>query len=180
METQDPFESARARFRPDYVKVLFVAEAPPAQGSKRFFYFVSVTRGDSLFLEMMKVLYPGKFVSTPEVRRRKAEFLERFKDDGFYLIDACRGPLPKDARRSEKERVIREDLPFLKLKLQNLRQRPKIVLIGKPVYNVCSSALNDFNVINSEMIDFPASSRQPQFRRKLSALLKECCQLPES
>ena len=182
MEVQDPFESKRTKFRPDYIKILFVAEAPPALDSKRFFYFVSVTRGDSLFLETMKVLYPGEFASTPEVRRRKADFLEHFKNDGFYLIDACRRPFPKGARRSTKERMIRQELPLLKTSLVELWKSccdsiTGTILIGRAVYNVCSSALSDFNVLNREMIDFPASGGQKKFRRKLSLLLKkDICQ----
>src|SRR5579872_4895083 len=34
------FEAARAKYRPNPIKLLFIAEAPPAYGSDRFFYFV--------------------------------------------------------------------------------------------------------------------------------------------
>jgi hypothetical protein len=42
----DDFESARSKFLPNNIKILFVAEAPPALDSRRFFYFVPVTLGD--------------------------------------------------------------------------------------------------------------------------------------
>ena len=178
MTTEDRFESARKKFLPDHIKILFVAEAPPALDSQRFFYFVPVMDGDTLFLEMMKVLYPDEFLSTRNTRQRKGEFLTRFQNDGFYLIDACRLPLPKRASPSKKKRIICADLPFLKAKLaqlkklNRLRSDTKIILIGRPVYDVCLLALKNFHVVNSDMIDFPATGRQKEFRQKLAALLK--------
>ena len=65
---EDDFESARGDFRPKPINILFVAEAPPSLGSRRFFYFLKVERGDSLFLEMMKVLYPREFVAAGQPR----------------------------------------------------------------------------------------------------------------
>ncbi len=172
IKSKNKFESARKKFLRKPIDILFVAEAPPPLDSCRFFYFVEVTRGDSLFLEMMKVLYPDRFISAPELRARKKEFLDHFKEDGFYLIDACEAPLPRRAKKSLKKIKLREGLPCLKEKLKDLCDPDtKIVLISKPVYDVCSSALGDFNVINSEMIDFPAASRQPHFREKLARLL---------
>jgi hypothetical protein len=79
---QSRFEFARNMFRPDTITMLFVAQAPPALSSRRFFYFVPVSRGDGLFLEMMKVLYKDKFVSARDARQRKEWFLTRFRDDG--------------------------------------------------------------------------------------------------
>jgi hypothetical protein len=178
MPTEDRFESARKKFLPDHVKILFVAEAPPALDAQRFFYFVPVMDGDTLFLELMKVLFHDEFLSTRNTRQRKREFLTRFQNDGFYLIDACRLPLPKRASSSQKKRIIGANLPFLKAKitelkkLNSLRSDTKIILIGRPVYDVCVVALKNFHVINSDMIDFPATGRQKQFRQKLAALLK--------
>ena len=115
-------ELARNKYRPDHIELLFIAEAPPANDSRRFFYFVPVDIGDTLFLEMMKVLYPkkAKFVeydgngkpgfNAKQVRNRKAEFLEKFKRDGFYLIDAVDEPMPKNATTKMKEE--RSAVPF--------------------------------------------------------------------
>jgi len=47
------FEAARNKYNPDHIELLFIAEAPPANDSRRFFYFVQVDIGDTLFLEMM-------------------------------------------------------------------------------------------------------------------------------
>jgi len=177
------FEKAREEFRPDHIRVLFVAEAPPPVDSGRFFYFERVPRGDGLFLEMRKVLYPSENVDAPDARNRKEQFLRKFKRDGFFLIDAVDYPLPKKAARSVKNREIRKSLPTLKARLQALcSPDTRIVLIGRPVYDNCLSVLksNGFSVINTEMIDFPASSGQPNFRKKLRRLLRvrsECLEV---
>ncbi|MBU1674320.1 hypothetical protein KKA85_00915, partial [bacterium] len=78
------FEHARLKYRPSVVKTALIAESPPQDGSGRFFYFEDVTVGDSLFLELMKALYEAARGNTKAVRKRKAEFLRRFRDDGFY------------------------------------------------------------------------------------------------
>lgn len=177
----------RRRYRPDQIKVLFIAEAPPANDSGRFFYFVPVEKGDTLFLEMMKVLYPkkAKFVErignrrprfdAKEVRNRKAKFLEQFKQDGFYLIDAVDEPMPGNATTKMKEKLIGSSLPRLKDKLHALcddRNVP-VILIGAPVYNVCAADLRNrrVRVLNIDMINTPAQGGQKEFRCKLGKLL---------
>jgi hypothetical protein len=50
------FSQATVKYRPAAVRILFVAEAPSAYESKRFFYFTGLQRQDTLFLEMMKNL----------------------------------------------------------------------------------------------------------------------------
>ena len=168
------FESARKKFQPKQIKILFIAEAPPPLDSKRFFYFVPVNRGDTLFLEMMKVLYPDEVISARQARNEKEKFLTHFQADGFFLIDACKMPLPKRASLSAKKRAIRAELRWLTARVKKLcGKSTKIVLISRPVYDICLAALTDFDVINREMIDFPGSGRQLEFRRKLSELLKK-------
>lgn len=50
------FIRAREKYRPKNIKVLFITEAPPAVERNRYFYYEHVRQGDSLFLELMKVL----------------------------------------------------------------------------------------------------------------------------
>lgn len=57
------FAQASNRYLPDSVRLLFIAEAPPDIRVHRFFYFTGLTKGDTLFLEMMKVLYPRRSAS---------------------------------------------------------------------------------------------------------------------
>jgi hypothetical protein len=168
------FESARQKYKPEVIKFLLIAEAPPRVEAKRFFYFEDVQKHDSLFWETMKVLYLGDCSVTKSLRRRKREFLEKFRNDGFYLLDATDTPM-EDRRPAKKRERIEESLPSLIEKVRNVgSEDTKIILISSAVYNVCYSCLKSegFNVINESMIDFPGPGRQKEFRKKLSALLQ--------
>src|ERR1700748_3348603 len=98
------FEEAAKLYRPKPLRLLFIAEAPPAFKVNRLFYFTGLKDGDTLFLEMMKVLYPaavgyhgGAFLpgsSAKLMRLRKEELLRNFQSDGYQLIEAYEQPTP--------------------------------------------------------------------------------------
>jgi hypothetical protein len=167
------FAAARRRYRPPRIRYVLVAESPPQAASGRFFYYEDVTEGDSLFWETMKVLYPDDYRASDPPRHRKREFMGRFRDDGFYLIDAVDEPLG-DAPSAEKRRRIGESLPRLCRDLGDVcAGGAKAVLISAPVYDACAAALRaeGVDVINEEMIDFPGSGGQRKFCEKLTRLL---------
>ena len=169
------FDEARRKYRPKQIKCVLVAESPPTVESGRFFYFEEVSRGDSLFWETMKALYPKDCPQSGYPRHRKREFLERFRDDGFYLLDAVDSPLGKASRMIKCQR-IRQSLPRLQRDLREVcAADTKVILISSPVYEVCADNLRaqGVNVINDEMIDFPGSGCQRKFRDKFSRLLSK-------
>jgi len=166
-------EQAREKYKPEVIRVLLVAESPPMLETKRFFYFNNVTKGDSLFIETMKVLYQKEFSDVKELRSRKPDFLLKFKSDGLYLLDACKVPM---SNSKEKEQKIRRCLPELKHEILSIAsQKTPIILISKSVYDALFQKLiqDGFNVINETMIDFPGSGGQKKFREKLASLLKK-------
>jgi hypothetical protein len=183
------FAKASRKYRPTTIRLLFIAEAPPALTSGRFFYFTALTNGDTLFLEMMKVLYPidSGFVEYDDnrkpdfdakrVRQCKEELLKKFKTDGFYLIDALEQPMPEDADTTTKKQMIRNALPELRKKVRRLRSNVDVpvILIGGPTYSVCAEALrkDGLCVLNEEMIDHPARGGQKLFRRKLGEIIRK-------
>ena len=148
------FESVRQRYMPNKVKYLLIAEAPPKADSNRFFYCEDVRNGDTLFLETMKVLYPEECSYIKSVRHRKSQFLKRFQQDGFYLIDSIEIPINKSKKRGQ----ISESLPFLIEKIKSLvSEETNIILISSTVYECCYNELRSkgFNVINKSAIPFP-------------------------
>jgi hypothetical protein len=179
--------AASKKYRPASIKLLFIAESPPALKSARFFYFASLNNGDTLFLEMMKVLYPidTGFVQcsdeeksnfeAKQVRQKKEKFLAKFSRDRFYLIDASEQPMPEDADAAAKVRIIRGALPQLRKKVRELcrRRDVPIILIGSPAYSVCAKALrkDGLRILNDEMINHPSRGGQKLFRRKLRKIL---------
>lgn len=180
------FAEATARFIPPTIRVLFIAEAPPAYRFNRHFYFDNLRNGDTLFLEMMKCLYgsavdfkESSFLpvgSAQEIRSHKLEFLAQFKRDGYLLIDASEEPMPDKASSHQKLALLRSALPRLLVRLKELRidKSTPIVLIGGVTHSVCAQPLlaQDFNVINRAMIDHPARGGQLRFREKLRSTLQ--------
>jgi hypothetical protein len=180
------FARATIRYKPATIRVLFIAEAPPAFRFKRLFYFEHLRDGDTLFLEMMKTLY-GSAVGFTEngflsgssaegIRSRKSELLARFMREGYFLIDASEEPMPDRASSSQKLALLRASVPLLivRLKQFTVDKNTPIVLIGGVTYSACAQPLMNlgFNVINEAMIDHPARGGQLRFRQKLRCTLQ--------
>jgi hypothetical protein len=179
------FALASRKYRPAKVRILFIAEAPPAYESRRFFYFADLRQQDTLFLEMMKSLYPlevgfsgnrfSEGFSSSAIRLRKSELLNRFKSDGYYLIDACELPMPQGANAALKAALMEIAQPALKTKIQRLcgAETIGVLLIGAVTYHVCADTLRaeGMNVLNKAAINHPARGGQVLFRAKLRAAL---------
>ena len=180
------FAQATNRYLPDPVRLLFIAEAPPAFRVHRLFYFTGLTNGDTLFLEMMKVLYPAQAgfagesfqpgFSVQQMRHNKEGLLRRFQADGYFLIDACEQPMPDDATTPAKTQRMKSALPALQQRLERLLLQPEIpiILIGGVTYTVCAAPLrhSGWKILNQSMINHPARGNQLPFRAKLRATLQ--------
>ncbi|TCK85553.1 hypothetical protein [Albibacterium bauzanense] len=174
----DRFEIARIKYKPDIIKVLLIAEAPPKSDSDRFFYFENVPEQDSLFLETMKVLYPIEIsqLTTKEIRSNKRKFLLNFKQSGFYLIDSLERPFDVKYSSNQKVRLIERDQPNLLSKINSIiDENTKVILISATVFKADFQYLkqNNINVINKELIDFPGSGNQIKFREKMNIILTD-------
>jgi hypothetical protein len=179
-------KEARLKYKPDEIKCLFVAEAPPA-ASDRFFYFEDVSEQDSLYLEMMKVLFEdvtelpfgdGSLTfqtDVSEYRQKKAEYLQRFKGKGYFLVDNLDYPMPYEhSRTKDKISYLERVSPIFIEKIKSLidKETP-IVLISVPVYraNYAKLKYNGFKVLHDAPIEFPGSGQQKNFRDKMKQLL---------
>src|SRR5688500_12477029 len=97
METEQGKEKraiAREKYRPSRIKTLLIAEAPP-DNLNRFFYFEDVKQQDSLFLEIMGVIFPilkKNYIASGRDRSLKTNLLRRFQAEGLWLIDLCEIP----------------------------------------------------------------------------------------
>ena len=76
-------EQARLNYLPiGRIEILFIAEAPPADPS-RFFYFNEVDRHDWLYLALMRVLFDdARDLDVKKLREQKADHLARFRARG--------------------------------------------------------------------------------------------------
>ena len=175
------FAKATIRYKPTTIRVLFIAEAPPAFRFNRLFYFEDLREGDTLFLEMMKTLYGSALGFTENgfssgssaagIRSRKSELLARFMREGYFLIDASEEPMPDRASSSQKLALLPASVPRLIVRLKEFAvdKNTPIILIGEVTYSACAPSLMNlgFNVINEGMIDHPARGGQLRFRQKL-------------
>lgn len=170
------FEKARLKYKPSIIRYLLVAETPPKSDSDRFFYFENVTEQDCLFVETMKILYPEstRNVETKTIRKNKKDFLEKFKTDGFYLIDSLDTPFERKYSTKQKVRLIEKGQNDLLIKIKALcNETTKVILIAVPVYKANYEFLrqNEVNIVNIEPIDFPGSGGQPKFRKKMKRII---------
>ncbi|MHC1709607.1 MAG: hypothetical protein AB9819_04295 [Methanomassiliicoccales archaeon] len=155
-----------------------MAEAPPCDES-RFFYYTDVGDHDSLFIETMDVIfgdqYPdlfrGEKRKTNDIRVRKKEFLELFAQEGFYLIDAVDKPI---TRGEDDFKVVATGVPELAERINGLVSvGTRIVLIKASVYAIKGDleSRGVRGIINEEMIPFPGSGQQKEFRKRFRHLL---------
>jgi hypothetical protein len=184
MRDTNVFAQARKKYLPGKVTLLFVTEAPPTPDRNRYFFFEQVRQGDSLFLELMKVLFPEEVASFDTVKALRAEkvyFLERFRSAGFHLIHAADAPLP-DTTATERRNTYKKNLPQLQKQIEALASKSTpIILVSAVVHEACFEGLTEagYTVLNDTMIEFPNSGQQINFRRKLTALLNNYNLMPE-
>jgi len=162
--SRNEYLSLRRRYEPESIKLVIVAESPPASG--RYFYDPDGRRTEPLFAALMKQLnYPPdtKESGIREIQRR-----------GWVLVDATYDPI-NDRNNRKREKAIIRDYPLLRNDLKSLKLDSKtpIILIKANVCRALEPRLisDGFNVINGgKVVYFPASGRQSEFRRQFRAI----------
>lgn len=163
--------NAREKYRPEKVKVLFLAEAPPCS-EDRFFYFENVTKGDSLFLHIIREVFPDlQSWEVKPIRKNKEEFLHRFMEEGYFLEDSVPVPIPKGTSTSRKMKIIRDNQANLINRIKQYNNTSKIVLLSSTVFKANYTILKQgFNVVNNFAIPFPGSGQQRNFKAAFKKL----------
>ena len=104
-----------------------------------------------------------------------------FRMMAFFLVDAVDDPIPQKTSLPKKKRIVREALCSLEGKLRNsaLGDETKIILICASVFEIAEPLKNaGFNVINTEMIDFPHLAMRTSFARSFAHCQKLMMALP--
>jgi len=172
------YKKARNKYKPvkpNKIKVLFIAESPPFKKEKqklRYFYFKDVTQYDYLFKSIMEVIFPK------EKNRDKVALLNKFRENGYFLIDACEYPINqhKSGKIRKYHILIKENLLNLKERIETLTDsETKIILIKKNIFQLLcdKQKLNqEYNVINIEYLVFPSRKNNIlTFKKKLKEML---------
>lgn len=154
---------AAALYRPARVKLLLVAEAPPCDTS-RYFYYEDIPNHDWLYVYVAKGLFGEAAV--PELRERKAEFLSAMRDAGVFMIDLAAGGM-KDPTLPKLKPLVTEMLDRCK------KLKPEaIVLIKSSVYDVAFEAMKGAELpVMDVRMPFPASGQQPAFLKGFARAL---------
>ena len=169
-ELKKQLEKARLKYKPDNIKYLLIAEAPP-DSIERFFYFQDVRQHDYLFLGVAQALYPelkDKFIASRRNSEIKNSILLKFKADGFYLLDLSELPL------SLKTGDLSSQLPNLIEKIKAVvNKKTKIILIKATVFDAAFQVLQDkFENVIDIRIPFPGQGGQKIFQIQFLNALK--------
>jgi hypothetical protein len=151
-------ERAARKYRPDDIKLLLVAEAPPA-ALDRYFYFEDVPQHDSLFRYVARSI-----LETEPTRANKAELLARLRDKGVFLIDLKRDPVQGES--------LATAVPDLLRRIRKLNPQ-KIIVIKASVYDVVHRTLGQAGLpIVDERVPFPGSGQQRRFEVAFARALR--------
>jgi len=165
-------EEAREKYRPEHIKLMFIAEAPPCSND-RFFYFENVSKGDSLFLHIIRAVFPDlEDWETKQIRAKKEDLLYRFMDSGYFLEDSVRASFPKGTTSKNKERLMTGEQADLLSKLKKYKKNTKFVLLSAMAFRVNYRVLvsNGFQILNDFMIPFPGSGQQNKFKAGIAQI----------
>jgi len=149
---------AAAKYRPETIELLLIAEAPPA-ALDRYFYFEHVSSHDSLFGYVVRAVI-GVEPSRPD----KPIHLRRLRDRGVFLIDLK--PEPKETGDGLEEYV-----PGLIARATALHPQNAITIKAN-VCDLVQQPLRDagLNVVDWR-IPFPSTGQQCRFLEQMNAAL---------
>jgi len=144
-----------ARFKPEAIDLLLVAESPP-NSLDRYFYFDDVTEQDSLFRYVSKMIL-GELSD----RSHKSDDLARLRDAGVFLIDVKEQPgKPAVSHVGDVVERCRQLSP------------PADHSDEGTVYDLVYTALLDAGLpVVDERIPFPGSGQQKRFEEKFKRAL---------
>lgn len=145
-------DKAAAKYTPEVVELLLIAEAPPSS-LDRYFYFEEVPDQDSLFRYVIRAV-----LAIEPSRAEKASELRRLADRGVFLIDLK--PEPK-----EPGDALELYVPDLVARAAALTRR-QVITIKANVCHLTQPALHaaGLNVVD-ERVPFPGSGHSAGFSR---------------
>jgi hypothetical protein len=156
-----------------------IAESPPPapeiQSSRQFYYTDRIRKDDRLFTNTIRALYPEYAdVTEAELEQQKESLLRRFQKDGWYMIEALEASQKHEVTKKQRQARIAESLPSLIKRVKELANNDtKIILIKSNVFDVAAEPLREagYNVLNTELLDYPGHFNQKAYKQKLRALV---------
>jgi len=142
-------EQAAARYRPESIATLLVAEAPPS-ALDRYFYFEDVNIHDSLFRHVVEAVLGEK------PTRDKAPYLDELRERGWFLIHMSEEPFRDRA-------VLPPLLPDLLARCEQLRPR-RVVIVGARLFDLLRGPMREAGLpVVDVRLPYPGSGQQRRF-----------------
>jgi hypothetical protein len=172
--SEDPWYSERrARWKPEHVRLLLIAESAPDDGgdlaNRRFFYDDNLTGKDGLFREVVRALYGNPtLTSGPNAKRR---WLEKLKADGVYLIDLAPVPVNNHSP-SERAAALQRNIKATVSHASELKP-DGVVLVKQNVFDLLERPIRatGLPLLHDDFIPFPGSGQQKRFRERFAEAL---------
>ena len=166
------YTESAAKYKPNEIFILFLAEAPP-DSIDRYFFFENVARDDWLWIALMKALYPLEWTRTKQERRRKEYWLTKFHKNGYWLIDSLNQPINSNLSPTTKVALIRARAPQLITAIEAISPK-EIVLIKHTVHQALFDELRKAGLpaINERVLPFPCSGHQREFGDEFRELVE--------
>lgn len=170
------YADRRARWKPERVRLLLVAESAPDDGgdlsNRRFFYDDRLTRSDGLFREVVRALYDTPTLVSGDGQKRP--WLAQLQSDGVYLIDLATRPVNNHSPQERRE-VLEARIHETVALARDLRP-DGIILVKKNVFELLAVPMRQaaLPVLHDAFIPFPGSGQQKRFRESFAGAI---CQL---
>jgi hypothetical protein len=172
--TEEPwYAERRARWKPEGVRLLLIAESAPGNGgdiaNRRFFYDDNLTSKDGLFREVVRALYDDpELVSGPKA---KTPWLEKLKADGVFLIDLATVPV-NEFGAADRAAALERNIDETVAEARKLDPEG-VVLVKHNVFELLARPIRDAGLplLHDVMIPFPGSGQQKRFRERFSYAL---------
>ena len=133
------FKETSHLYLPKKITYLLIAEAPP-NNKKNFFYHTGKEKGNYMFYQnIILAIYGVDYIGEYELKKT---LLEKFKSDGYFLIDSIEYPFEKDTSDSNKKRIILDEFKNLVNRIKSYNDKgiidknTKIVLMKNLVCEV--------------------------------------------
>jgi hypothetical protein len=167
---------AREKYNPKNrgipIRVLFIAESPPAGGG--YFYFEETGVRNHLFRETMKALGLWAENRTMSAGVDKVPLLKEFQRAGYFLVDLSYTPVNKMQNR-ERTEVLVSNIPRLLNELEDLNPQ-RIVIVKATLFKLLFSRILETKfgprLLNRGSIPFPSHGGQKRYRKEIRKLLK--------
>lgn len=168
----DWYATRRARWKPERVRLLLIAESAPDDGgdlkNRRFFYDDNLAAHDGLFREVVKTMFNvGTFPGGP---RAKTPWLRKLQKRGVYLIDLA--PVPVNYMAAERDAVLAANVAECAALAHSL-QPDGVIVLKKNVFEMLENPLREASLplLHDKFILFPGSGQQKRFREAFAAAL---------